>query len=205
LYRHAAGALSTHVNLFIANAHAIAGRPIASRLEIPMVEEDIRAISFATNETEAAFGVPADDLTLPAHLLPQSSAPTLAAAILHAVELHYLDFDYTEDADGNGSFEAMASVMPAHRDALLAEVACVLRWAHDTFPGMHGPLDAGGEWDHELQGVNEVATTLELSFDAQHGRVDVRPGNTGVTRLAISLSVVGTPAFCDAFGSLLNL
>ena len=64
--------------------------------------------------------------------------------------LHYLEFDYSEDADGHGSFDAMASVMPAQLAALQAEVISVLAWAHREFEGRRGPLDEGAEWDLSL-------------------------------------------------------
>ena len=44
--------------------------------------------------------------------------------------LNYLDFDYSEDADGTGTFDAMASVLPAQLPALHAEITQVLAWAH---------------------------------------------------------------------------
>ena len=34
------------------------------------------------------------------------------------MDLNYLDFDYSEDADGVGTFDAMASVAPAQIAAL---------------------------------------------------------------------------------------
>ena len=40
--------------------------------------------------------------------------------------LNYLDFDYSEDADGNGTLDAMASVLPAQLPALQSEIAAVL-------------------------------------------------------------------------------
>ena len=40
--------------------------------------------------------------------------------------LNYLDFDYSEDADGNGTLDAMASVLPAQLPALQNEIAAVL-------------------------------------------------------------------------------
>jgi hypothetical protein len=46
--------------------------------------------------------------------------------------LSYLDFDYSEDEQGWGNFDAMASVLPPQRPALQAELAQVLNWAHAT-------------------------------------------------------------------------
>ena len=113
--------------------------------------------------------------------------------------LNYLDFDLSEDAQGHGSFDAMASAAPAQLPALQAEVLRVLDWAHRDFGGVRGPLDEGGDWDCELQGVQETATTLDLQYDAQAGRLLLQPGATGAPRVTLSLTLSGTPAFCAAF------
>ncbi len=112
--------------------------------------------------------------------------------------LDYLDFDYTEDEDGHGSFDAMAGVAPAQWPALLAEVQQVLAWAHCEFPGARGALEEGGQWDFELQGVREVPTPLDLRFDEGTGQVKASQGTPGQPRLTLSLTLSGTPAFCAA-------
>ncbi|KAF1044343.1 hypothetical protein [Xylophilus sp.] len=89
--------------------------------------------------------------------------------------LDYLDFDYSEDADGAGSFDALASVRPAQAEALRAEVATVLDWAAAAFPGGRAPLDEGGDWDADLSWRDDEGGW----FTAQ-------------------LVIVGTPAFCGA-------
>ena len=50
------------------------------------------------------------------------------------MDLNYLDFDYSEDADGVGTFDAMASVAPAQIAALHAEISAVLAWAQQHWP-----------------------------------------------------------------------
>jgi hypothetical protein len=115
------------------------------------------------------------------------------------VDLLYLDFESSEDADGHGSFDAMAAAAPAQLPALQAEVLRVLDWAHRSFPGSRGPLDEGGEWDYELQGVQEVATALEVRHDEAAGRLQMQAGAAGVPRTTLSLTLSGTPAFCAAF------
>lgn len=112
--------------------------------------------------------------------------------------LHWLEFDYSEDAGGGGSFDAMAAAAQGQSAALQAEVVRVLAWAAAGF-GAPQPLDEGGEWDYELQGVHEVATTLDVRWDEQRGGLDIQPGATGAPRLTLSLTLTGTPAFCDAF------
>ncbi len=114
------------------------------------------------------------------------------------MRLNYLDFDYTEDDDGHGSFDAMAAVPPAQWPALLAEVQQVLAWALGEFPGGRGPLEEGGQWDCELQGLREVPTPLALRADDATGQVRVTEGAPGQPRLTLSLTLSGTPAFCDA-------
>jgi hypothetical protein len=119
--------------------------------------------------------------------------------------LNYLDFDYSEDAQGHGSFDAMASAAAAQLPALQAEVLHVLDWAHRDFAGTRAPLDEGGDWDYELQGVQEVATTLDLRYDPQAGQLQVQPGATGAPRVTLSLTVSGTPEFCAAFRQAFGL
>lgn len=112
--------------------------------------------------------------------------------------LDYLDFEFSEDGDGRGSFDAMASAAPAQLAALQAEVAAVLQWAYGAF-GEPGPVDEGAEWDCELQGVREEPTPLDVRFDARAGTLDLRPGAVGQPRVTLSLTLGGTPSFCAAF------
>jgi hypothetical protein len=91
------------------------------------------------------------------------------------MELHYLVFDFSDEESGRGSFDAMASVLPARLPALRDEVAAVLDWAHRAF----GPATQShdeGDWGYELQEAVEP--------DA---------------RTTLTLTLVGSPAFCEAF------
>lgn len=119
--------------------------------------------------------------------------------------LDYLDFDYSEDADGHGSFDAMASAAAAQLPALQAEVLRVLQWADRAFPQARAPLEEGGEWDYELQGVEEVATTVDVRADLAAQRLELQRRATGAPRLTLSLTVSGTPAFCAAFRGAFGL
>lgn len=89
------------------------------------------------------------------------------------MSLQFLDFDYSEDGQGGGSFDAMASVRQAQLAAVRAEVAEVLDWAETTFPGQRAPLDEGGEWDMDLKERLDGAVppwhvlTLAISGSAQ--------------------------------------
>ena len=61
--------------------------------------------------------------------------------------LQYLIFDASDDGQGNGSWEAMASVRAPQLPAVLAEVQRVLARAEAHKPGPRGPLDDGDAWD----------------------------------------------------------
>ena len=74
---------------------------------------------------------------------------------MHFPSLDYLDFDYSEDDAGCGTWDAMASVHPAQLAAVQAEIALVLDWAHREFPERQGALDDGGEWDYDLLTIEE--------------------------------------------------
>ena len=114
--------------------------------------------------------------------------------------LDYLDFEYSEDGQGIGTFDAMASTTQAQQTAAVrAEVARVLAWAHDHFPGARGPLDEEGEWDYDLQAVQEYAVQEQIDYDEETQLLQVRPGIPGVARHTLSVSVSGTPTFCAAF------
>ena len=64
------------------------------------------------------------------------------------MQLHYLDFDFSDEDSGRGSFDAMASVVPARLPALLAEVSAVLGWAGQAF-GAAGALQESSAWPTE--------------------------------------------------------
>jgi len=111
------------------------------------------------------------------------------------MELHYLDFDYSEDDEGTGTWDAMASVTPAHLPALRAELEQVLAWAHRAFAGRRGPIDEGGDWDYDLQALHEGTAPDQWAYDEAAQRVVLLPGGAGQTRHTVTLSLSGTPAF----------
>ena len=112
--------------------------------------------------------------------------------------LQYLNFDYSEDDDGNGTWDAMASVTPAHLPALRAELESVLCWAHRAFAGQRAPLDEGGDWDFDLQTLHEGAAPDQWHFDEALGQITVTPGDSAQTRHTVTLSLSGTGAFSAA-------
>jgi hypothetical protein len=117
--------------------------------------------------------------------------------------LDWLEFDYTEDEHGHGSFDAMAAAAPAQLQSLQDEVARVLDWAHAQF-GAPGALDEGAEWDCELQGVRELATTLDVRY-RPGGGIALQAGATGEPRVTLSVTLTGTPDFCAALRDAFRL
>lgn len=65
--------------------------------------------------------------------------------------MDFLSFELAEVDDGVSSLEAMASTGAEQHAAVMAEVQQVLDWAWRRFPGTHGPVDDGCDWDHDLQ------------------------------------------------------
>lgn len=98
------------------------------------------------------------------------------------MQLHYLDFDLSDDADERINFDALAAPPVAELAAVRAEVKAVLDWASAEF-GPPTPLDDGGDWDYALQDAP----------DGPHG------GPPEARRQAISLSLSGTARFAEAF------
>lgn len=111
--------------------------------------------------------------------------------------LHYLQFDFSGDAHGHGSFEAMASAAPAQLPALQAEVLRVLDWAERRF-GPAAPLEEGGDWDFALEGVREVASPLAVRYVPGAAQLELEPGPADPPRVTLTLTLIGNPAFCSA-------
>jgi hypothetical protein len=113
--------------------------------------------------------------------------------------LHYLDFDYGEDTEGAGTLEAMASTWPEQIAAVHAEVAQVLSWAFATFRDRRGPIEEGGDWDYDLQGMQEFTVPQTLRYDEETRKLSVEMGSSGKPRCTITVSFSGTSEFCRAF------
>ena len=83
------------------------------------------------------------------------------------IALRLLTLDVSDNDEGVVTIEALASTSAAQHAAALAEAQQLLDWAWRAFPHTHGPHDDGGEWDHDLQVVDEGggwhAVTLTLS------------------------------------------
>ena len=113
------------------------------------------------------------------------------------MQLQYLDFDFSDEDTGRGSFDAMASVLPDRVPAVLAEIATVLRWAVGAF-GPGGLLEDDGEWDYEVQGIMEPGTPLKVTYDEASGEVSLAPAG-GSARATLTFTLTGSAAFCEAF------
>ena len=114
------------------------------------------------------------------------------------MHLQYLDFDFSENSEGTGTWDAMASATPQQWPALLDEVVQVLHWAHDRFAGQRGPVEEGGDWDYDLQCVQEVVTPQHLHYDPEEQVLHVQNGNASIQRHTLSLSLSGSAQFSAA-------
>ena len=117
--------------------------------------------------------------------------------------LDYLEFDYSEDEEGTGTWDAMASVKAERVPALAAEIEAVLRWASQKFAGRQGAVEEGFDWDYDLQltDVGAAAAQARITFDAPTRSlcVYVPPAAAPHIRHTVTLTLGGTPAFCAAF------
>ena len=71
------------------------------------------------------------------------------------MHLQFLIFDASDDGQGGGTWDAMASVRSPDLAALALEVQAVCQRALASEPGPRGPLDEGGVWDMDEQATAE--------------------------------------------------
>lgn len=121
------------------------------------------------------------------------------------MHLQYLDFDFSEDGEGTGTWDAMASVTPQHWPALLDEVAHLLGWAHAHFADQRGPVEEGGDWDFDLQCVQEVTTPQHLHYDVHTHTLRVHSDSASSQRHTLSLSISGSAQFGAALRAQFGL
>ncbi|MCE1251526.1 MAG: hypothetical protein LWW82_12485 [Comamonadaceae bacterium] len=117
--------------------------------------------------------------------------------------LDYLDFDYSEDANGQPCWDAMACVSATHLPALCAEVVQLLTWAQAQFPGRQGPIDEGFDWDYELQAQTEDGQPLACSYLPHSAQLQLAPA-APTQRLQLSLTLCGSAAFGLALDDFLQ-
>ncbi|MDM7942102.1 MAG: hypothetical protein QUV35_05685 [Hydrogenophaga sp.] len=81
------------------------------------------------------------------------------------MQLQYLLFDTSDDGEGTGTWDAMASVRASQLPEVMQEVQAVLAWAEQHSPGPRGPLDEGGAWDaDQLVQTEGDWTTVTLTL-----------------------------------------
>lgn len=112
------------------------------------------------------------------------------------MQLQYLDFEFSDEENGRGSFDAMASVFPDRVPAVLAEMTAVLHWAINAF-GPCGQAEEEGEWAYDVQGLIEPGTPLNVMVDERSGDVSLAP-ISGSKRATFTLTLTGTRTFCEA-------
>lgn len=120
------------------------------------------------------------------------------------MDLHYLDFDYSEDAQGRGSFDAMASVPESSLPALRTEIVQVLRWAHEQF-GDPAHAEDDLTWGYDLHGLEARETVLEAHVDRSSGALSLAARGEPSRRVTLTLTLVGPASFCEAFRSAFGL
>ena len=111
-----------------------------------------------------------------------------------APDLQFLDFDVSDNADGQFTWNALATVSEAQWPALRTEAQALLRWAHAHLDGQPGPWDEGGDWDVDLQLQRELVQNDTLDYDALHDRLIHTQAAQGHTRYVLSLTLSGGPA-----------
>lgn len=112
--------------------------------------------------------------------------------------LDYLDFEYSEDEDGNGTWDAMASVSDSRWPALLDEVRQVLQWASHSFGGRRAPLDEGGDWDYDLSAQDDDnGRALRIRWNSKSNTIEAETPQAG-SYTTLTLTLTGNPAFGDA-------
>lgn len=121
----------------------------------------------------------------------------------YAMTLDYLDFDYSEDEEGTGTWDAMASVKAERVAALATEIAQLLRWANQKFAGRQGAAEDGFDWDYDLQAQDDDGEPLPARFDKATGQLNLQASATGFT--TVNLSISGSAHFGDALREAFEL
>ena len=114
----------------------------------------------------------------------------------YAMALDYLEFDYSDDEEGTGTWDAMASVKAERAPALAAEIEALLRWASQKFVGRQGAVEDGFDWDYDLLAQDDDGKPLNARFDKAAGTLELQASATG--RTTVSLSLSGSSQFGDA-------
>jgi hypothetical protein len=98
------------------------------------------------------------------------------------MQLQFLIFDASDDGEGTGTWEAMASVRADDLPLVSEEVQTVLQRALATEPGPRGLLDEGGAWDADEQTTTDGewhTITLTLTGAWEWGEALMREFEAG--------------------------
>ena len=121
------------------------------------------------------------------------------------MNLDYLDFEYSEDEDGNGTWDAMASVSDSRWNALLSEVQQVLQWASRDFGGRRAPLDDGGDWDYDLSvQEDDNGRPLQIRWNSKSASIEADSPQPG-SYSTLTLTLTGNARFGDALRQAFEL
>ena len=119
------------------------------------------------------------------------------------MNLQFLEFDRSEDAEGVVCWDALAQPAAEFTQALLEEVVQVLVWAHQFDTHGPGPLENGANWDFDLQITwleeGTPALVAQPRFVPSTGQLTVQPERQAQQCVALSLTLSGTPNFVHAF------
>lgn len=113
--------------------------------------------------------------------------------------LHFLDFDYSEDAEGTATWDTVACVPATRLRELEREVITVLAWAHAEFGELRGPIESGGAWDYDLQCERAGQPLLVLSYAPQSQQLIPLLRPSPDERVTLTLSLSAGLAFSTAF------
>jgi len=115
------------------------------------------------------------------------------------MELHFLDFDCSDDEEGTMTWDAAARVPADRLPELLREITTVLAWAHAEFGPLRGPVESGGLWDYDLQYERDGQPLHALHYDPDAGQLPPLPKLLSGEQVSLTLSMSGSPVFAEAF------
>ena len=110
--------------------------------------------------------------------------------------LDYLIFDYSEDEEGTGTWDAMACIKAERVPDLATEIQTLLSWASQCFAGRQGAVEEGFDWDYDLQAQDDDGQPLTARFDPRSAQLELQASATG--RTTVSLALSGSAQFGEA-------
>jgi hypothetical protein len=114
------------------------------------------------------------------------------------MDLQFLEFDCSEDAEGVACWDALAQPAARHTQALLHEVEQMLNWAHRWSPRKPGALEDGADWDFALN-LQSNMVSIQVHWNTLTHTLFLSPAPSACDAGTLSLSISGAPAFSAAF------